>query len=237
MAVYEFANGLKIRREDLMDLQVQRYTSPGNPNLHEPVEESWLLRSFGDDTPTQPVFLDIGAAVGYYAILVKQRWPQARVVAVDALARHLRALAENARLNGLRDGDIEVLQVAVAQAEGHTEFADMGYGSSLAEEMPEAWRAKVAVIRVRTRPLAALLEELPPVHLMKMDIQGSEVGVLKAARGALAAGRVRYALVGTHGSQRHEGVRDLLRKCGFTILLDDPEPDMQPDGIVLGRHG
>lgn len=236
-AVYEFGNGLKIRRADLMDVQVQRYTSPGNPNLHEPVEESWLLRSFGTETPAHPVFLDIGAAVGYYAILVKQRWPQARVVAVDALPRHLQALAENVRLNGLDEEAIEVLQLAVARTEGHADFADTGYGSSLADALPEARRTKVPLIRVRTRPLAALLAELPVVHLMKIDIQGAELGVLKAARVALAAGRVRHALVGTHGRRLHDGVRDLLLECGFTILLDDPQPEMQPDGIVLARHG
>ncbi|HEY2111374.1 MAG TPA: hypothetical protein VGH25_06555, partial [Dongiaceae bacterium] len=75
--VYVFGNGIRLRRGDVMDLQVERYSEPGNPNLHEPVEEEWILRRFAEALPAAPVFLDIGAGVGYYSFLIKKRWPDA----------------------------------------------------------------------------------------------------------------------------------------------------------------
>lgn len=236
-AIYEFGNGLKIRRADLMDVQVARYTLEGNPNLHEPVEEGCMLDAFATDAPPDPVFLDIGAAVGYYAILIKRRWPAARVVAVDALPYHLAALRANAALNGLAPDDLELREFAVGAAEGHADFADVGYGSSLADVLPAHRRQQLPMLRVRVRPLSAVLDGLPVVHLMKMDIQGAELAVLDAARDALTAGRVRHALIGTHGRRLHDKVREVLVACGFRIVHDDPAPPMQPDGILLARHG
>jgi FkbM family methyltransferase len=235
-AVYEFGNGVRIRRADLLDVQLQRYAAEGNPNLHEPVEEECMLQAFATATPARPVFLDIGAAVGYYAILIKQRWPAARVIAVDPLSHHLVALRHNASLNGLPAEAIETVETAVGKANGFADFVDAGYSSSLADAALAPKGRGLPVLRVRTQPLAALLADCAPVHLMKMDIQGVEFEVLSAAQAALAAGQVRHVLIGTHSRTIHEQVRSLLRGCGFTILHDDPAPPMQPDGILLATH-
>lgn len=233
---YTFSNGLRLHIADLMDVQMQRYAMEGNPNLHEPVEEEHLLRSFATDMPEQPVFLDVGAAVGYYSILVKRKWPGARVYAVDALPRHLKALRANLALNNLPADAVTILETAVGKSNGHAEFADKGYSSVLTDIMTEAQRSELPLIRVSVRSLPDLLEELPPVHVMKMDIQGSELGVLDAAREVLSNGRVKFVLVGTHGGKVHQAVRSLLEECGLSILHDDPTPPMQPDGILLARH-
>ena len=233
--VYLFGNGIRVHRAHLLELQLERYRAPGNPNLHEPVEEEWLLSSFAADAPQRPVFLDIGAGIGYYSILVRVRFPAARVVAVDALPRHVAAMRANLAINGLSPQDLEIIEEAVATCDGNADFVDSGYGSALADEarLPLEGRRS---IRVPARTLATLLDNLPDVHLMKMDIQGAELVVLSATREALRAGRVRHALIGTHGAALHAGVRSVLEESGFTIVVDDPAPPMQPDGIVLGRH-
>lgn len=102
---YKFGNGVVLRRREMLDLQVQRYTEPGNPNLHEPVEEEWLLKVLNSYDRTDPVFLDVGAAVGYYSILVKKKWPEATVIAVEPLPEHIEALHCNASLNSLQSQD------------------------------------------------------------------------------------------------------------------------------------
>jgi FkbM family methyltransferase len=234
--VYEFGNGVRLHRAHLLALQLQRYAAEGNPNLHEPVEEECMLQAFAAGMPARPVFLDIGAAVGYYAILIKQRWPAARVIAVDPLAHHLAALRDNTRLNGLPADAIEILEMAVGTLTGFADFVDAGYGSSLADAALAPKGRGLPVLQVRTLPLAALLADCAPVHLMKMDIQGAELEVLAAAQDALAAGQVQHAMIGTHSRTLHEQVRSLLRGCGFTIVHDDPAPPMQPDGILLATH-
>jgi methylase of polypeptide subunit release factors len=111
---YRFGNGVVLRRRELMDIQVQRYAEPGNPNLHVPIEEEWLLKRLEACGRTDPVFLDVGAAVGYYSILVKKKWPGATVIAIEPLPEHIDALHVNAALNGLQIDDIKLVPVAVA---------------------------------------------------------------------------------------------------------------------------
>jgi len=226
--VYVFGNGIRLRRDDVMDLQVERYSEPGNPNLHEPVEEEWILRRFAEALPAAPVFLDIGAGVGYYSFLIKKRWPDAVVFAFEALARHADALAANRELNGLSPQDIAVIRAAVGPTSGEASFVDQGYGSMLAGS-----NSNRAAVTVEMRSLTAVLQTIPPVHLMKMDIQGAELDVLKPASDLLGRGAVRHMVIGTHSRSLHRGVVKLLARLGYEIVLDDPSPPMQPDGLVV----
>ena len=226
--VYVFGNGIRLRRGDVMDLQVERYSEPGNPNLHEPVEEEWILRRFAEALPAAPVFLDIGAGVGYYSFLIKKRWPDAVIFAFEALTRHADALDANRALNGLSPQDISIVRAAVGPASGEASFVDQGYGSMLASN-----GASRAAVTVEMRSLTAVLQALPPVHLMKMDIQGAELDVLKPASDLLAGGAIRHMVIGTHGPSLHRGVVKLLTRLGFEIILNDPTPPMQPDGLVV----
>jgi FkbM family methyltransferase len=226
--VYVFGNGVRVRRRDLLDWQVARYTADGNPNLHEPVEEAWLLRSFAAAQPERPVFLDVGAGVGYYSLLIKARWPGAVVTAFEPLPRHAEALAANCQLNGLSPDDVTIVRAAVGPSSGRASFVDRGYSSGL-----DAGSSGDTASTVEMRSLSEVLTDAGPVHLLKMDIQGAELEVLTAGTPALVRAGVRHLVIGTHGDAIHRGVRDLLAEAGYTIELDEPSPPMQPDGLIV----
>src|SRR6185437_15710102 len=123
--IYQFNNGIRIERSNLLDLQIERYRAPGNPNLHEPVEEQWLGRLIERLGTASPTFLDVGAGVGYYCVLVKKLRPAARVIAVEALPRHARALRSTLMLNGLEQSGVELIEAAVAPTTGRASLADL----------------------------------------------------------------------------------------------------------------
>jgi FkbM family methyltransferase len=229
--VYRFSNGIRLYRADLLDVQLARYAEPGNPNLHEPVEEDWIRRMLDRIATASPVFVDVGAAMGYYCVLVKQLRPAARIFAVEALPRHVSALRATLALNGLAPTDVTVMQVAVSPETGKASFVDQGYGSQLSSATVK--RHDAVEIEVEARSLKAILAEIGPVDLMKMDIQGAEREVLGAARGPLSAGAIAHAIVGTHGREIHESVRAILEQAKFSIDFDDPAPAMQPDGLIV----
>jgi FkbM family methyltransferase len=230
--IYVFGNGLRVYRRDLITEQEKRYNTPGNPNLHEPVEEKLILQTFESKMPSSPVFLDVGAGIGYYSMLIKSRWPTARVIAVEALPRHALCIKSNFRLNHFPVDAVEVRQVAVTENDGWADLVDEGYSSYLCNraEFP----ANSLPVRVPALTLTHLIDQIGHVHLMKMDIQGMELPVLAAAKPLLSSGQIRYALIGTHGGAIHSGVRNLLKEeCRLEIIYDDPDPEMQPDGILL----
>jgi len=232
--IYQFSNGIRIERSNLLDLQIERYREPGNPNLHEPVEEQWMGRLIDRLGTASPTFLDVGAGVGYYCVLVKKLRPPARVIAVEALPRHARALRSTLVLNGLKERDVELIEAAVAATTGRASFADLDYGSQLtanAQEHPGAAR-----LDVPTLSLGDLVSRTGPIDLMKMDIQGTEQEVLGASEQVLCSGKIRSIILGTHGQATHSFTRSVLEQCGFQILFDDPAPPMQPDGLIVANR-
>ena len=232
--IYQFSNGIRIERSNLLDLQIERYREPGNPNLHEPVEEKWMGRLIERLGTASPTFLDVGAGVGYYCVLVKKLRPPARVIAVEALPRHARALRSTLVLNGLEHSGVELIEAAVAPTTGRASFADLDYGSQLttnSQDHPGAAR-----IEVPTLSLADLIAKTGPIDLMKMDIQGTEQEVLAGSREVLSSGQIQSIILGTHGPAAHDSTRAALKECYYHILFDDPAPPMQPDGLIVASR-
>src|SRR5690606_7676920 len=120
-------------------------------------------RTFAVGQPERPVFVDVGAAVGYYSMLVKKKWPAAKVYAVEPLPEHIDALKETMSLNGLRPDDITLLPVAVSSFDGKASLEGQAYGSRLSKKEGKGKEAQQVV----TRRLETLLAELPQVHLLK----------------------------------------------------------------------
>ena len=76
-----------------------------------------------------------------------------------------------------------------------------------------------------------------PVDLLQMDVQGLEVEVLKGGTQAMTSGGVRTFLIGTHGLAIHQECVARLRASGYTIELDQPDTNEQPDGIIVAQIG
>ncbi|WP_207481647.1 FkbM family methyltransferase [Arenibaculum pallidiluteum] len=231
-SVYTFSNGVMLFRSTMLDLQIARYQEDGNPNLHEPVEEWWLRRCIDLVDHNEPVIVDVGAGVGYYSVLVKRNWPSARVVALEPLPAHADAIVAHADLNGLAAGTIDLRKEALSDVDGEAEFVPESYGSRL---IPPGRRSDRGTIKVRSLTLESLLGQIGPVDVMKVDIQGLELRVLAAAPAALASGRIKMLIVGTHGPDLFEGVRRIL-SAHYEILHEDPAPPHQPDGLIVARH-
>ena len=112
-------------------------------------------------------------------------------------------------------------------------------GGSNAARVTHALRSLVGfgkkkqVIRVPSITLAALLNGLPPVDLIHMDVQGVEYEVLKDAGPLLAAG-VRRMAIATHTPEAEAGLRRLFRDLGWRNVFDFPRGGRA--GNTLGKR-
>jgi hypothetical protein len=89
-----FANGIQACH-DHVRVQQGRYSKV---NLHEPSEEELLSRALALIRPGD-VFVDVGAAVGYYTLLVASTHPEARVYGFNPSEWFRKQMAHNVRLN------------------------------------------------------------------------------------------------------------------------------------------
>jgi FkbM family methyltransferase len=184
----------------------------------EPETVAWIEQAFraGD------VFYDVGANVGTYALVAAAYWGEAvRVVAIEPSAFNVARLMRNLSLNPCGRRVIAV-PVALGQTTGVSTFhyATVMAGGSL-HALGEArdYRAVPFEPAVSASTLAFDLDTLvaqfqlpPPTHL-KLDVDGTELAILRGATRTL------------------EHVRSVL------VELEDDHPDAPEVRRLLEAHG
>ena len=165
--------------------------------------------------------LDVGGHVGYLTLLMARLvGPAGRVVAFEPVPETFEALRENVRLNHLENVGLEC--TAVGENEGMISlFCDA------AQEL--SWTPSVSAysvpgnqikrISVPVLSLDRFLESssLRP-NLVKIDVEGAELEVLRGARKMLLEVRP-VVLVEIHdrGAGHHAAVKQVLDDCGYAV--------------------
>lgn len=140
--------------------------------------------------PVGGTFVDIGAHIGYYSLkAAKAVGSQGHVIAVEPNPETIQELRENIRLSA---ANIAVYPVACSDSEAILEFfaaprRNTGE-SSLSRKNAEQQGTARASYRVRAMPLDAIIQEsgLPQVDVVKIDVEGAELLVLKGAKQTLS---------------------------------------------------
>jgi FkbM family methyltransferase len=144
------------------------------------------------------VVYDIGANVGLVAIpLARRLGDGGTVICFEPVFENFARLQQNASLNHLDAHRLSVYQVALGSADATADIAteaDYGASTGNAVLLTAGWERPARSTRVTTihmRRLDGLIEEehLPLPNIIKLDVEGSEVGVLAGARHALDLAR------------------------------------------------
>ena len=216
---FTFDNGVTLARQHLHRSQLKRYRSQQAVRLHEPHEEFWFdLLLF--NASQSDVFLNIGAAAGYYALAALRLRPGLRVVAVNPHPSFQAMLRANAAYAGLNvtDGSLasmmpiagSVLQLpyALSARESSWLLGD-GWGDGLQRTLAAKTLASGhsrggrphSPARVRSVHLHHLTNLTGEVYMANFDIQGHERGVFEAdgTHRVLSTHILSRVIVGTHG--------------------------------------
>jgi hypothetical protein len=77
---------------------------------------------------------------------------------------------------------------------------------------------------------------VPFAHVIHADVQGAELDLLRGAAGTLAAGRVGYFFLATHGDGLHAACREFLAARGFVVVADHTRAEsFTTDGLIVAR--
>ena len=129
------------------------------------------------------IFLDIGANIGLYSLIVATRRLAGEVIAFEPDARSLGALRANLLINGIAD-IVEVRPVALSDHDGVVRFALDAGTSSCRSKVSDDGTATVPCAKLDTL-LAASGKSL----FFKIDIEGHEVSALDGMRRVLERNR------------------------------------------------
>jgi FkbM family methyltransferase len=167
-------------------------------------------------------FVDVGANVGLYSLFVASRTgSRGRVLALEPQPGILERLRFNVQANpGYR---IEIVPCAVGGHDGEVELAiddrDRG-GTMVVRDRADQEIGSQTIIRVRCRPLAAILAEakITAIDAMKIDIEGSEdLALLPFLRDAAPELLPHLILMEDQPWRWSSDLRGPLQERGYTV--------------------
>jgi FkbM family methyltransferase len=161
-------------RTDLRGLQFsipQRFVAQYYLQEYEPITTEAFLSSLWEGM----ILIDVGAHIGYYALLAARSAGSAGTVhAVEPCDENRDVLQENIRLNGLEN--IVIHPCAAGRERGNRTFYLTGSSDSHGF-YPHPCTETVRTIEVAETPLDDIVQG--PVHVAKIDVEGAEIEVLQ----------------------------------------------------------
>jgi FkbM family methyltransferase len=157
-------------------------------------------------------FVDVGANIGYYALLAAHLvGPEGRVVAFEPVPRLRARLARSVALNEF--AHVEIRPEVVGRARGAADLFEVVGGvneglSSTVREAPDALRVRHPMV-----PLDEVLANVK-VQMMKVDVEGSEDAVFAGAAGVLSRPDAPAILFESFVPRRDHAI---LRGYGYSI--------------------
>lgn len=183
------------------------------------VYEYWKTKLVLDLVKEGMTIIDIGAAKGFHSLLfAKLMHDRGRVLAFEPEPAQCYWFRKNVEANSYKC--IELHQCALSDKEGSATFYP---GNGVGSLVPRpAWEAALQgkAITVQTRTLDNVLNEehIRDVHIIKMDVEGSDLSVLKGAKHTLDSGNVRLLMdVDVYSNAEREELFHLLKSCGFEL--------------------
>jgi FkbM family methyltransferase len=179
------------------------------------------------------VTLDIGAYVGFFALLAAHANPAGRVYAFEPLPDVLARLQRNVKRNHLEN--VRCIQSAVADRAGSAEFftteAALPTSSSLSFEFmrgaPGLRAVQVPVVAI-DQVLGEYGEE--EIDLVKIDTETTEPDVLRGMSATLRRSQPFIVCEVLHGRARLEELDSIVKPFGYRYYL------LTPAGPVHQEH-
>ena len=174
--------------------------------------------------------LDVGAYVGYFALLAAHANPAARVIALEPLAAIHARLRRHVSLN--RVTNVECLMAAAGAREGIAGFYHQSHelptSSSLSRDFMAGVEGLVATpVPVITVDRLVQERSIPRVDLVKIDTESTEPDVLEGMRETLARDRPSIVCEVLQGRGAEERLAPILEPFGYRFYL------LTPDGLLL----
>ena len=158
--------------------------------------EGQMLRRLLDAARERDTFFDVGANIGTITLPVAMTG--AECLAFEPAPANAARLAENAELNGL--GNVTIVEAAMWSERGTVSLrvdGAEGAGTSRVVAGAEPGAGEAVEVPAATLDQFAGGGAAAP-DILKIDVEGAELEVLRGGRETLGAGRVREVFVETH---------------------------------------
>lgn len=181
MVVNSFLGRIGFDLRDTLDLYKAAWKQlEALPNLSNDILARQLVERLCEDGK---IFIDVGCHIGSVVAGVSRHSSPSRILAVEAIPEKVVALRK-------RFPNVDIHECAVSDSEGKVEFvidlARSGYSSL--DPAVKNRSASTRIIQVKVTTLDVIMPN-EGVDLVKIDVEGAELGVLRGSRALVAASR------------------------------------------------
>ena len=142
----------------------------------------------------RPVILDCGSNIGMAMLFFKALYPDAEITAFEPAPWACSAIEETIRANDLRD--VALHNAALAEEDGTLElFHDPNHPGSA---VMSVYRERMPGDRVRVPAVRLSRFVTKPVDFLKLDVEGSELPVLRELASSGTIGQIRQMVIEFH---------------------------------------
>jgi len=179
------------------------------------IQEIFIDEIYNQELSKNALVIDCGANIGLSVVYLKNKFPDAKILAFEPDEKNYELLEKNCASFELKD--IELFKAAVWKESGHITFSQDGSMSSRITEKS----TETSIQTVATKRLRDFLDR--KVDFLKLDIEGAEFEVLKDCEDLL--GNIENMFVEYHGNYRQiSELNHLLRifeKAGFAFYIKE----------------
>jgi FkbM family methyltransferase len=187
-------------------------------NLEQSVQEA-MLRHLGEGG----VFYDIGANVGFFALLAGHMsgYGVGHAYAFEPTPDNAEEIRRNVVLNGLPNVTVIEKAVGAEKGTGRLQVVDDQSWSKLMETGEHPFTERVMDIDVVAIDDLVAAGEIKPPTVVKIDVEGFELPVLEGMRATLAEHRPAI-ICELHGT--HVEFAEFMRDAGYRVInLESPD--------------
>ena len=167
---------------------------------------------------SEGTIMDIGANIGLYAIMLAKRYPNLKLIAIEASPTIFNRLKMHCVVNNV--SNVILLNKAISNKENeiielYMNTNTIGSSTILSEykqHVIDAFRVQFHVEKVETVTIDTLnrVMNVDSISLLKMDIEGAENLALDGAKTALECKKIKNMVIEYHSLQNYQYITSLL---------------------------
>lgn len=185
---------------------------------YEPIQ-LFLLYQFAKVLNAE-IFIDIGANVGAYTIVISSLKCVTVAHAFEPSPETFAELEKNIELNKHCRHKVKIYNTAVSDSDGCAKFGivgDYSGANSILDTSIHAREKSKNEITVKTVPLDRVLSDASKMICMKIDVEGHEMKALRGAKNLLKNNRAIVQLEDYSGDKGN--INDLMGELGYSRVL------------------
>jgi FkbM family methyltransferase len=179
------------------------------------------------------IFYDIGANVGFFTVIgARLVGASGKVYAFEPVPENTAIIRRNIELNCFENVTVIEKAVSSCSSQGELLLARYSGGSTLSKaDIPSDLRGRVSIPIVAIDDLIAQNSLLPP-NLVKIDVEGAELDVLKGMTKTIKAFRpiILYEIDASNANafeQKQSILKAFMQELGYTLSeLEDSYPEI-----------